>query len=366
VSVGDILVVDAVVHALDNSPEARNDNRFAQAVVDAEWPWQAALMPEEYVLEKERYNRRFPTEGLISALFEESHVDIACYHSVPMYGIFKNYSPIAVGLEMRRRCPSRVFVYGPISPFYGPQAAIAELERQVEEDRIDGIKLYPWDLIDGEFRSFSLADEKNLYPILQRCQELGIKSVGVHKALPLGLAPMEPYRVGDVDHAARDFPDLAFEVVHAGLAFLDESASQLARYPNVWVNLEITAHYAIKYKRKFAEIMGEFLLAGGEDRLLWATGCSFTHPQPVLDAFLDFEMPPELVEGGYPELTTEIKRKILGLNFARLHHLDVEELGRAIAGDAIEIEKRANGLKPPWSGTPPVTAAEAAAMAAGG
>jgi hypothetical protein len=57
-----------------------------------------------------------------------------------------------------------------------------------------------------------------------------------------------PYRssaacaTSDIDAAAAAFPALQFEVVHGGFAFIEETAFQLARFANVWVNLETTSN----------------------------------------------------------------------------------------------------------------------------
>ena len=49
------------------------------------------------------------------------------------------------------------------------------------------------------------------------------------------------------------------------------------------------------------------------------------HPRWALEAFWNFEIPQDLVDGyGYPQLTEQAKRKILGENLARLHGIDVE------------------------------------------
>jgi len=46
----------------------------------------------------------------------------------------------------------------------------------------------------------------------------------------------------------------------------------------------------------------------------------------ALRAFMDFQIPEDLSAGyGYPQLTDQAKRKILGENLLRLHGLDVEE-----------------------------------------
>jgi len=95
-------------------------------------------------------------------------------------------------------------------------------------------------------------DRELLYPILERCRTRGVKVVAVHKAMPLGAVAMDPFKNGDVDYAAIDFPDLNFEIVHSGFAFLDEAAFQLARFPNVYVGLESTATLAARHPRKLA------------------------------------------------------------------------------------------------------------------
>jgi predicted TIM-barrel fold metal-dependent hydrolase len=345
---GDMLIIDGVIHGIDNSPAVADANRYIRSIIDLSYGLQEAWIPPEYVMDRAQYFTKHSADDMLSAVFRESQVDIACYHALPMKGIAKDYCPIDVGLEMRERYPHRMLIYAPIHPLDGVESAIEELERHVAERQINGIKLYPADLVDGKLRSYVLSDEKLLYPLFQRCLELGVKVVAVHKAVPLGIAPMDPFRVGDVDYAARDFPDLAFEVVHAGIAFLDESAWHMSRYDNVYVNLEVTADYAVRQQDKFARIVGEFLLAGGEDRLIWASGCLIVHPRPVLEAFANFKMPQYLVDGGYPELTPERKAKIFGLNFARLHGLDVADLKRRIAADDIEAAK-AQGLRKPWS-----------------
>jgi predicted TIM-barrel fold metal-dependent hydrolase len=345
--IDDILIIDAAVHGLQNSPEIANSNRYIKSIVELSY-WVQSWVPQEYAIDAERFFRNHSSEELFSAIFYESQTDIASYHALPMKGLAKDYCPISIGLEMRERCPHRMLVYAPLHPLDGAEKTIEELERNVEEVGINGIKLYPMDLIDGKMRSWSLADEELLYPVLEKCLELGVKVVAVHKAVPLGITPMDPFRVGDVDYAARDFPDLKFEVVHSGLAFLDESAWQVSRYDNVYVNMDVTAQYVLGQPDKFARIIGEFLLSNGEDRLLWATGCNLTHARPVIEAFWNFEMPRYLVDGGYPELTRDVKAKILGLNYARLHGLDVEGLKQRIAADDVEAVK-AQGLRAPWS-----------------
>jgi predicted TIM-barrel fold metal-dependent hydrolase len=100
----------------------------------------------------------------------------------------------------------------------------------------------------------------------------------------------------------------------------------------------------------FAQVLGTFLRFGGEDRIVWASGCMAMHPRGLIDAFMAFQMPPELALGfGLPEITPEIKRKVLGENFARIHGLDIEDLKRGIEGDEFSGQE---GYAEPWSRAP--------------
>jgi hypothetical protein len=70
----------------------------------------------------------------------------------------------------------------------------------------------------------------------------------------------------------------------------------------------------------------------------------------VLEAFLDFEMPQDLTEGyGYPPLTAEAKRKMLGENYCRLHGLDVDEVKAKVANDEWATRRRETASPEPWS-----------------
>jgi hypothetical protein len=88
----------------------------------------------------------------------------------------------------------------------------------------------------------------------------------------------------------------------------------------------------------------------GEDRILWASGAMAAHPQVVLEAFLDFEMPEELVQGyGFPPLTEQAKRKLLGENYCRLHGLDIEGVKAGVANDDWARQRHAATPHRPWA-----------------
>jgi ribosomal protein L13E len=71
------------------------------------------------------------------------------------------------------------------------------------------------------------------------------------------------------------------------------------------------------------------------------------HSRFFEEAFWNFEMPQDLIDGyGFPPLTEEVKRKILGLNAARLLGIDVDTLTKQTARDEFAKPRR---LAEPWS-----------------
>ena len=72
-----------------------------------------------------------------------------------------------------------------------------------------------------------------------------------------------------------------------------------------------------------AHILGQLLKFLGEDRVVFGSDSVwYGSPQWQIEALWRFEIPEEMRERyGYPELTETAKRKILGLNSARLYQL---------------------------------------------
>jgi predicted TIM-barrel fold metal-dependent hydrolase len=72
-------------------------------------------------------------------------------------------------------------------------------------------------------------------------------------------------------------------------------------------------------------VLGKLLFWCGEDKSIYGSEAPFWQPQWALEALWNFQLPQDMVEGyGYPQLTEQAKRKILGENLLRLHGMDVE------------------------------------------
>jgi hypothetical protein len=81
---------------------------------------------------------------------------------------------------------------------------------------------------------------------------------------------------------------------------------------------------------------------------MWASGASVLHPDPPLEWFWErFHFSEELCEReGLPEITEDVKRKILGLNYLRMHGLDADALVKNIKGDEFAVERSKGKSKP--------------------
>jgi predicted TIM-barrel fold metal-dependent hydrolase len=77
--------------------------------------------------------------------------------------------------------------------------------------------------------------------------------------------------------------------------------------------------------RFFAKVIGELLFWVGEDKMLFGSDYGIWEPKWQIDGFLDWDYPdPDHEEfSDFPRLDSNGKRKILGLNAAKLYGIDV-------------------------------------------
>lgn len=342
------LVIDAVVHAYNYDPGNLLRPEVHHHVEGAYWYHHATEGDEG--LDFEGFQQDWSPELLGETLFGESELDIAVFHGLPLDNHFKDgLVSNEKGARMRSLWPDRVMFYGAVNPFEGAKA-LELVDYLSEECGAAGIKFYPerYDASTRRTRPLRL-DEDYMSAILDKAQERGLV-VAVHKAVPAGPGFIDNYRHADVEAAAAYYPNVRFEVVHAGMAFVEEARYLASRYGNVWLNLEVTASLLTFAPRRFAESIGQLASAGLTDRLLFASGCVLSHPQPLIQGLRDFSMPRDLVEDyGYPDLSDEDKAGILGGNFARLHGLDTESVQARLADDEFGRRRQADGLQPRWS-----------------
>ena len=343
--IDDVFIVDAIAHCLDYS-DVNCVTGAGEPVQELLWNIHQAWNPPEILLPREAVLMQMAPETMARTLFLESDVDFAVTHHLPTYSWFADgLTTRAQNEELVNRWPQRFLGYAGVDPTQGMDVAIRQLEEQVDScPSLVGLKLYPAAV--NPYRSFRL-DDAEMFPLYERALELGLKVVGVHKAVPLGPVPLSPYHVSDVDGAALHFPDLKFEIVHAGMAFAEETAIALAQFPNVYANLEITTGWLSAPrgpKGLFYDALGMFLHWGGVEKIFFSTTAMATHPQPVLRSVWDMEFPSETLDKyGLDQVTRADKELLLGGSYLKMLDLDVEKLMAGIADDEFAQERAARG-----------------------
>ncbi|HKG39282.1 MAG TPA: amidohydrolase family protein [Conexibacter sp.] len=348
----DIPVINGIVHAwniADDNFTGRGPWNTGERIRADMIAWHEHWNLPGMSVPLEAYTTDWSAELIARTTFLESDADLAVHHHIHMESIFTNgLCSVEKNAEMVQRWPDRFVVYAGADPTAGVDQAIEYLKRQMDLiPETLGLKLYPAQV--DPIRWFLMDDEK-VFPLYEAARDLGIKVIAVHKAMPTGPIPMLPFKMDDIDGAANAFPDLNFEVVHGGMAFIEETSYQIARYPNVFTNFEVTSALLNSAPGWFEEIMAQFLFWGGAEKIIWGDGSPFVHPQPLLEKFWDFEIRDELLaKYNIPQITREDKAKILGGNYARMAGIDVEARLAKIADDELAQERRETGRQAPYS-----------------
>ena len=353
----DTFILDAAVHSYNLDPSNYRNERHATSIANQLYGSVAVASPEGYGLTEDGYIRDWGIEETAEMIFLESPTDMAVFQSTPLSAFYDGLTSPEKATKIARRYPDRFLTYAAVDPLEG-EDALEDLERQAEAMDPVGLKLYPSSWGEKSHEGWRMDDPDIAYPVYEKAKELGIDIIAVHKAIPMGPVPSETYGVNDIEEPAGSFPELNFEIVHGGVAFNEETAWQLLRFPNVYINWEALPIMLLGNERKFAEMLAELISIAGNDalsRMFWSSSAMGAHPQPQLEAFRDFQFPEEVLNEGLfaplQQITDEQKRGILGENYADLVGIDIEQAKNRVAGDEFDRKRREDGLADPWSKT---------------
>jgi len=330
--IDDAFVFDCVAHVF-NFDKANAFGQPGQMFSNHLYAFHAALTPAgETVLPAESFLHNWSVDEIDEMVFGQSDTDMLVAMPLPLTDLHKDgLSAWERCAELAQRRPDRTVLWGSVNPLEGKKA-LDLMEVQVKDYGAKAFKFYNVRYDYGEPFPWRMDDRRVAFPVFEKAQELGVKLIGVHKGVPLGPQPIEHTQTWDMDGAAANFPDINFVIYHVGLPFLDEVCWQLIRYPNLYASLAATINFIVRAPRQFAEVLGKLLFWCGEDKIIYGSEAPIFHPQWALRAFSNFEIPQDLQEGyGYPALTEQGKRKILGENLLRLHGMDLAQ-ARAAAG----------------------------------
>jgi hypothetical protein len=214
---------------------------------------------------------------------------------------------------------------------------------------------------------YFLSDETGAR-FIERARATGVKVICVHKGLPFGARSYQHSQCSDVGSVAKRYPDAKFLIYHSGFVTtvreqaydhaakrdgIDTLIRSLIEHgvkpgSNVYAELGSTWRFLMRDPQAAAHALGKLFKYCGPDNVLWGTDSIwYGSPQDQIQAFRTFQIAPELRERhGYPEITSELRAKVFGLNAAKVYGLSAAEVRKYTAADSIARERLAYQERP--------------------
>ncbi|MFC1980975.1 amidohydrolase family protein [Chloroflexota bacterium] len=256
------------------------------------------------------------------ALMDKYAIDMACLLPEVMAnftGYSTRWSSNGLVSEVCKKYPER-FIFQPnVGPLLkrGLKEALWELEYLVKERNAKLVKFYPCE--------DTYINDPQIWPFYEKVNELDIP-VCIHTGdswVPNHLSKYSlPMLLEDV---MVDFPEMKVICFHFGWPYFHDLNIVARSFPNVYVGTNLQQNWGVSRPRRFAELIGEAIEYVGIDRIVWGT--DGVGPEAIfrnsVQGLADFQIPEDMQQGyGYQPLTEENKRKIFGLNLAKLLNIE--------------------------------------------
>jgi predicted TIM-barrel fold metal-dependent hydrolase len=315
-------VVDSHMHYWDASPEnwVKGQEEFAKGWIECFHAYMS-LGPADTHWPLEKF-QKYSEEDLMRDVFGEGHVDVAIFQPTDLKDWYVDgFNTTERDGALAEKHPGKFVVNTRWDPRDG-DTGLEELEAKAERWHPKGVKLYTAEW-KGDSRGWKLTDPE-AHRYLAKCEELGIKNIHVHKGPTIWPLDKDAFDVSDVDHAATDFPNLNFIVEHVGLPRIEDFCFMATQEPNVYAGLAVAIGALMHARpRFFAKVMGELLFWVGEDKMTFGSDYGIWEPRWQVEGFVDWDYPDSDEFSDYPRLDVNGKKKIMGLNAARLYDIEV-------------------------------------------
>jgi uncharacterized protein len=317
-------ILDSHLHFWDASPDnwVKGAEEYAKGWIECFHAYQG-LGPADTHWSIEHF-QKYSVEDFEKDVFGAG-VDKAVLQSTYLKEWYTNgFNDIDQNASLLDRFGDRLILNGRWDPREGT-AGLEQLERDHEQYGLKGCKLYTAEWYKGS-RGWKLTDPEAI-PFLDKCAELGIKNMHVHKGPTIWPLDKDAFDVSDVDHVATDYNGkLNFIVEHVGLPRIEDFCFMATQEPNVYAGLSVVVGGLMHARPQFFnKVMGELLFWVGEDKMTFGSDYAIWEPKWQIDGFLDWEMPDDPAYSDYPRLDANGKRKILGLNAAKLYDVEVPQ-----------------------------------------
>ncbi|WP_432514318.1 amidohydrolase family protein [Kineococcus sp. SYSU DK001] len=312
-------IVDAHIALWDARVENQR-NVHGKQFIDCFYDYHRNLSPASELWPYEEYLYQ-GGERLMRDVFELGYADHAIFQPARLGEFYKRgFGQTEEALALTRANPDKLTYNHYFDPRDG-ERGLDRLRQDAEEMGLKGVKLYTADW-HGDSRGYKLSDPWT-YRYLEVAREVGIKNIHVHKGPTIRPLDRDAFDVADVDHVATDFTDLNFVVEHCGLPRLEDFCWIATQEPNVYAGLAVAIPFMHTRPRYFAQIIGELLYWLDENRIFFSSDYALWTPKWLVETFVDFQIPEDMSE--YAPLTTDQKKKILGLNAAAVYDIPVPE-----------------------------------------
>jgi len=341
----EIFVIDSHTHLWDGSPENQK-NKYGKGWIECFYDYHRNLSPPDYVWPLEKY-QKYGVETMVNDEFVKGYVDVAILQPTYLKEFYINgFNTIEQNNVVKQAYPDRFILNGRWDPREG-EKGLEELRRQKAEYNIQGVKLYTAEWY-GNSKGYKLSDPE-AYRFLEESVKLDIRNIHVHKGPTIFPLNKDAFDVADIDDAATQFTELNFIVEHVGLPRLEDFCWIATQESNVYAGLSVAMPFIYPRPHYFAEIMANLLYWIGPDKILFGSDYAIWEPKWLIERFLSFELPEDIQREFNVKLDMETKRKILGLNAARLYDVTPEERMRKLQKD--DFSQRARELYPVGLGT---------------
>ena len=248
-------------------------------------------------------------------------------------------------------------------------ATIEQMERELNLYKIDSWKWYCHTDPGRSGGGFQLDDDNAMW-FYEESRKRGMKLVSVHKGYSYQSRTLGHLaNPKDVEKAALKNPDFNFVIYHSAIkhgpnepnwkesnkydpttgdfewhSILMDIKKRNPKMNNVYCEIGSFFNVLIVSDPVMAmHGIGKNIKHYGADHVIWGTDCLWWgSPQWAIDAFKRFDISDEMCEKfGYKKITKEDKKKILGLNAAKLYKVDVKAKRNAFPADTLNQLKTA-------------------------
>ena len=195
--------------------------------------------------------------------------------------------------------PDQLLAFGSVDVSGGIRAAVLEVERAVRQLGCRGIVVEPGCCVPPVY-----PDAPQMYPIYDRCAELGVPVV-VSQSMLLGpdLSYAMPHHI---QHIAKDFPTVPFIIAHASYPWVLQAAAVSCVTPNIWLIPDLYMH--IRQVPGHADFAQAVYFAKGE-RILFGSAYPVRGLKQSVDELKAFDFPAAL----FAKITYDNAARLLGL-----------------------------------------------------